>query len=128
MSNLEKLTKQEIRDLTKHGYELSDKSPKGLVVKGLIVISHGNKDLHDSGYPFIKIFGIMDDNKLVSLGWHDHWISYVPTNTDSLGKNIFHIMPWYQKLKWKVRDDFIPFSTFQIGDYEMHNIDFVYLE
>lgn len=111
------LTKQEIKDLEKHGYKLSSKDPSGLVVSGLIVVSNGNKELHDSGYPFIKIFGIVG-KELVSLGWHDHWVSYVPTNTDSYGKNIFHIFPWLDRNKrWKVTDSFMSFSTFQIGNY-----------
>jgi hypothetical protein len=121
------LNKQEIEDLKEHGYELSDKSPNGLIVSGLIVISHGNKELHDSGYPYIKIFGIIG-KELVSLGWHDHWISYVPTNTDSFGKNIFHIMPWCEKRKWKVNKNFISLSTFQIGEYTNEELDFVNLE
>jgi len=124
----QELNKQELKDLAKHGYKLSNKNPSGSVVSGLIVVSNGNKELHDSGYPFIKIFGIVG-KELVSLGWHDHWISYVPTNTDSFGKNIFHIFPWMNLNKiWKIRDNFMSFSTFQIGDYNSEGKDFVILK
>lgn len=124
----ELLNKQEERDLKKRGYKLSKKKPNGLVVRSLIVMSHGNRELHDSGYPFIKIFGVIEGNKLVFLGWHDHWISYVPTNTDSFGKNIFHIMPWLTKKQWKVKHNFMSLSTFQIGDYMDEGGDYVMLK
>lgn len=122
----ENLNKQELRDLEKYGYKLSSKDPDGLIVSGLVVISNGNKDLHDSGYPFIKIFGVVGE-ELVSLGWHDHWISYVPTNTDSFGKNIFHVFPWMGDRKWKVTENFMSTSTFQIGEYNDSNNEFVIL-
>lgn len=122
----ELLNKQEVKDLAKHGYRLSEMNPNGLIVSGLIVVSNGNKELHDSGFPYIKIFGIFG-SELVSLGWHDHWISNVPTNTDSFGKNIFHIFPWCNKKKWKVDENFILCSTFQIGDFYDKDDEFIIL-
>ena len=116
-----KLNKNEIKCLAKFGYKVKENSNiedvRGLVVDGLIIISNGIKKLHESGYPFIKIFGIVG-RELYFLGWHDNYISNIPVNTDSFGKNIFHIFPWIDKLqrKWKVSDSFISLSTFQIGE------------
>ena len=120
------LTKRELRDLTKNGYYLSDRKPNGLIVNHVIVVSHGNRELHDSGYPFIKIFGAVG-KELVNLGWHDHYMNNIPTNVDSLGKNIFRIMPRLSRKKWRVPKDFIPVSAFQIGDYEEEEEEFVTL-
>lgn len=123
-----KLNKKEKENLNNRGYSFIEENPSSIIIDSLIVISHGNKELHDSGYPFIKIFGVVEKNKMIFLGWHDHWISYVPTNTDSLGKNIFHVMPWISgKKKWKVTENFMSFSTFQIGDYDSDSKDFVIL-
>ena len=127
----EELSKTEIRDLEKYGYKIVEKDPSNLLIRCIIVICHGIKELHDSGYPFIKIFGVIDNNELVSLGWHDHYVSSVSTNTDSLGKNIFRIMPWDRKIKWKVCDDFTSYSTFQIGNLiprENVNKEFIILQ
>ena len=127
----EELSKTEIRDLEKYGYKIVEKDPSNLLIRWIIVICHGIKELHDSGYPFIKIFGVIDNNELVSLGWHDHYVSSVSTNTDSLGKNIFRIMPWGKKIKWKVCDNFTSYSTFQIGDLiprENVNKEFIILQ
>lgn len=113
------MNKQEIKDLKKHGLNPDNiVKPEGQIVSGLIVLSNGNKEIHDSGYPFIRIFGVIKDG-LVDLGWHDHWIANVPTNTDSYGKNIFHIFSWENRdKKWKVDDNFFSCSTFQIGQYQ----------
>ena len=88
---------------------------RGQEVQYLIVVSHGRKDMHDSGHPFIKIIGRTKEGFL-NLGWHDHFLSYVSTNVDSLGKNVFRIMPWDARDKpWTVSDGFLSSSTFQIG-------------
>lgn len=113
------LNKQEKRDLKRHGLptEVQIKDVSGKEVWGILVVSAGNKEVHDSSYPFIKIFGVVrDSDKLLFLGWHDHWIAHVPTNTDSLGKNIFFVKPW-MRLRWKVTDSFMSLSTFEIGNY-----------
>lgn len=123
------LNKKEEKDLKSHGYSLKLKTdPSGLIVKGIIVISNGNKELHDSGYPYIKILGILENKKLVFLGWHDHYLSHISTNTDSLGKNIFHVFPWASIKKWKVRENFSSYSTFEIGDYNHENKEFIILQ
>lgn len=121
------LTKTELRDLEKHGYTITDKKPNGIIVDYIIVVSHGNKELHESGYPFIKIFGAVD-KELVSLGWHDHYTGYVPTNTDSLGKNIFRVMPWVDKRPWKVSEHFLSISSFTIGEYGDNDYEFIILQ
>ena len=111
------LTKTEVRDLKKHKYDPGNiLPPNGQEITHLIVVSHGNKKVHDSGYPFIKILGVGKDNNLINLGWHDHFLSYVPINIDSLGKNIFRVMKWYTKQRWKIMENFISCSTFQIGN------------
>ena len=122
MTNL--LTKTEIRDLAAHGYTLSDENPKGKIIEHLIVVCHGNREKHDSGYPFIKIFGCVE-GKMVFLGYHDHWIAHVPTNTDALGKNVFRVMPWRTEKQWKVHDSFIGVSTLEIGSYLYNDSEFV---
>lgn len=122
------MNKQEIKDLKKHGIN-PDKIIKanGQVVSGLIIMSNGSKELHDSGYPFIRIFGVLGE-ELVDLGWHDHWVSYVPTNTDSNGKNIFHVFPWLSKeKKWKIDDNFISCSSFEIGSYNERDDNYIML-
>lgn len=113
-----KLTKTEIKDLARYGYNANEIiKPNGQLVGRIIVISHGHREVHDSGYPFIKIIGVShEDGKLIDLGWHDHYISYVPVNTDSLGKNIFRVFPWAGSKPWKISDHFISCSTFQIGN------------
>jgi hypothetical protein len=123
------MNKQEIRDLKKHNINVDNiVEPNGQIINSLIVISNGTKQLHDSGFPFIKIYGVIKDG-LVDLGWHDHYVSYVSTNVDSYGKNIFHIMPWLDsRKKWKVRDNFVSIGTFQIGEYGKDNNDYVIVQ
>jgi len=112
-----KLTKTEIRDLKAYGYDTNKIQPckRNAEISHIIVISHGNRRKHDSGYPFIKIIGVGKKDELYNLGWHDHIVSYVPTNTDSLGKNIFRIAPWLE-MKWKLYENFISVSSFMIGN------------
>jgi len=116
-----KLTKGEIKAIKDYHNDEFDletlypmKVARGKKMLWLIVISHGRRELHDSGYPFIKIIGKGDDGNFYNLGWHDHFISYVPTNTDSLGKNVFRVAPW-DNGPWVVSDNFWSSSTFQIG-------------
>jgi hypothetical protein len=120
---------QEIRDIKKHGYNPNNIiEPSGQILNGLIIISNGNKELHDSGYPFIKIYGIIKEG-LVDLGGHDHYVCYEPVNIDSFGKNIFHLMLWCNKSKkLKVSDNFMSCSTFEIGDMYDKDDNFIYVD
>lgn len=124
-----KLTEKEVRDLKAYGFDVEGniKKPNGDFISEIIVMSNGRKNLHDSGYPFIKIIGKNYKNKFVDLGWHDHFICNVRVNIDSLGKNIFRVMRWSLDKKWKVRKNFIPLSTFQIGDFYDKENEFVLL-
>lgn len=111
-----KLTKNEIESLKSFNCDITNiRKPKGDILYHLLVISHGRKDLHDSGYPYIKIIGFTKDNQAINLGWHDHLICNEQVNIDSFGKNVFNIMPWDGKRKFKVCDNFISCSTFEIG-------------
>jgi len=123
------MNKQEIKDLKKHGYNPEKIiEPKGQILNGLIIMSNGSKELHDSGYPFIRIYGVVEDG-LVELGWHDHYICAVPVNIDSLGKNIFHLFLWCAKeKKLKVKDNFISCSSFEIGDMYDTDDNFIYVD
>jgi hypothetical protein len=114
-------TKQEIKSLEKYGVEIkeliSGDKARGKKIDSLIIMSNGNKTLHDSGYPLIRIIGIGENKNYYNLGWHDHYLSYIPINVDSFGKNIFHIMPWADREKgWFVSESFISCSTFEIGE------------
>lgn len=121
------LNKKELSDLQAYGYELSDERPNGLMVDSIIVVSHGRKELHYPDYPFIKIFGAVG-KKLVDLGWYNHYVAWVPTNTNSLGKNIFRVMPWVDKQSWKVSEHFISDGSFQIGNYWKDDKELVILQ
>lgn len=109
------LNQQELRDLKRYGFDGTKIVPAaGQDIVGIIFISHGTKYMHEAGYPFIKILGVGLDNVLIDLGWHDHFLTYYPTNTDCFGKNVFHVMPWHST-KWRVTKDFMSCSTFEIG-------------
>ena len=82
----------------------------------IILISHGRRYMHDSGYPFIKMIGKGTDGKFYNLGWHDHYICNEPSNTDSLGKNVFRLMPWCNDKPWVVSNGFWSSSTIEIGE------------
>ena len=83
-----------------------------LEIQEVIMIVHNPKKLHDSGYPFIRVFGIVRNKSntkhlystLVDMGWHDHYMIFPPNfvNIDSLGKNIFRLMS-FNKIQWKVQ-------------------------
>lgn len=113
-----KLTKKELKDLKKYGCDITIlEKANGVIINSLIVLSNGLRNLHDSGFPLIKIIGVTKGKHYVDLGYHDHFLCYVPVNVDSFGKNIFHLMPWVNnKKEWKVCDTFISCSTFSIGD------------
>ena len=122
-----KFTKNEIKainDYGGHGFDpdnlIPGKDVRGREVKYIIVVSHGRKELHDSGYPYIKIIGVTKD-AFLNLGYHDHFVSYVPTNTDSLGKNVFRVMPWDGKIPWVISDTFWSSSSFVIGTRERYS-------
>jgi len=125
-----KLTKTEIRDLKRYGCCVSKiKKPNEDIINHFVVISHGNKKLHDSGYPLIKIIGFNEKKEAIDLGWHDHFICNVPVNIDSFGKNIFNVMPWATggKMKFKVRKNFISLSTFEVGSMFEKNQKYIWL-
>ena len=113
-----KLTKQELRDLKRHGYDITElEAPNEQEIGHLIVISHGNRKLHDSGFPYIKIIGKTKEGKYVNLGWHDYFLLLTHANVDSLGKNIFRVMHWETAKPWKVQQGFMSLSTFMIGSF-----------
>jgi len=70
--------------------------PKGdLDIKCLFVIVSDTRKLHDSGYPFIRIFGEMEGNKIIDLCWYDHYLINIPIIVYAYGKNLFRIMPGF---------------------------------
>jgi len=85
-------------------------------IHSLFCFVSDERRLHDSGYPFIRIFGEIENNRLIDLGWHDHFITKCQTNTDSYGKNIFHIMPWSSKIEFWIRGNNFWYSTFKINE------------
>jgi hypothetical protein len=129
------LTKKEMLSLRAYNYTIDELIPseeaKGKVLNELLVISSGRKEMHESGFPFIKIIGVSyQEGKrhtlheaFYNLGWHDHFITSAQTNTDSLGKNIFRVFPWGSKKNWQVDPHFFPVSTFEIG--EMAHCDII---
>jgi hypothetical protein len=110
------ITKAEIKIIEKRGYSFTDISPKGQKICGVLMIVHDPSKLHDSGYPFIRAFGILKDNKLVDMGWHDHYVSKCPTNTDSWGKNIFRVSSWWNSVRFSVSPSFWNTSSLMLGE------------
>jgi len=87
-----------IRLLKNQGYKWPPKEPyKGLELEYLMLISLGREKLHDSGYPFIQVYGVDKDKNLYDLGIHDHvWFYKLrEVNVDSIGANIFRM--WTNK-------------------------------
>ena len=108
--------KKEHQILKKWKLEVTDKKPsKRTKIQSLYVFVSDTRRLHDSGYPFIRIFGEIENRKLIDLGWHDHYIIEFPVNIDAYGKNVFHIFPWGSKSDgfW-IKGNNIWCSTFQI--------------
>lgn len=116
-----KLNKQELRNLKKYGIDISSvRDPKpGEIINIIVVISNGTQKLHDSGFPYIHAIGFKRSKDgwfdAVDLGWHDHFICEEQVNMDSLGKNIFRIMAWGNKLQFKVSEHFVCVSSLFIG-------------
>lgn len=76
--------------LKRHGYKWPPVKPaKGTKIELLIVISLGRAKLHDSGYPFIQVYGADKEKNLYDLNMHDHLWFRVEVDMDSLGANIF---------------------------------------
>ena len=119
------LNQREIQRIQKYHPDFSIvklQEPHGCKLSCIIMVSHGSSQLHDSGYPWIKAIGVFFTPKgtgdvFYDLGWHDHYVSYYPINTDSLGKNIFRVMPWSSKKEWRVAQHFISCSSLMIGDH-----------
>ena len=90
-----KLTKDEIRDLQAYGYDTNIKETlPGQEFTSILLISGGRGRLHDSGYPFIIVLGILDKSLYDMGDNHDHiWLTAQneTINMDCLGKNIFRL-------------------------------------
>lgn len=87
-----------IVDLLKRlGYSWPPQRPVGgKEIQTLIVISLGRAKLHDSGYPYIQVYGADIGGVLYDLGRHDHiWLRPRWANMDSLGANVFRI--WFDR-------------------------------
>lgn len=109
--------KKEYEILKKWGLEVIDKKPSERTkIKSLYVFVSDTRTLHDSGYPFIRIFGEIEDKKLIDLGWHDHYVIEFPVNIDAVGRNVFHIFPWVKESAgfW-ISGNNIWVSSFNIG-------------
>jgi len=112
---MEKLTKEQ-KILIKKGYTFIDLSPKERTkIEDLFVYVNDTRKLHESGFPFIRIFGNIGKNQLIDLGWHDHYLIYCLTNTDVYGKNLFHIMRW-NEVKFYIKGNNFWCSTFEIKE------------
>lgn len=123
-----KLTKGEIKSINEYEqgkFKLDElretKYARGKEMSWIIVISHGRRELHDSGYPFIKIIGHGVDGCYYNLGRHDHFICRVEANVDAYGKNVFRVCPWGKRKPWVVDEGFWSHSTFEIGHPEYHS-------
>ena len=122
-----KLTLDEIRDIRSYDNDFNPENIKsisesrGQEISDILILSNGRGELHDSGYPFIKVIGrqykqgINPKIKYFDLGWHDHCLCNIPINIDSYGKNIFRIMPHFDYNSFVVSPHFISCSTFEVG-------------
>jgi len=95
-----KIDKKEYEKLKKMGYIITETPKKKTEIEYLIVFVSDTRRKHDSGYPFIRIFGKGKDRELIDFGWHDHFVSEIPINVDSLAKNIFRVMVWGKHRFW----------------------------
>jgi len=116
-----KLNKTEIRDIKRYckGFDIERiEKPNGQEITGIIIISNGQKSLHDSGYPYIKCIGWNSTNKkFYNLGFHDNLVLDCRTNVDCFGKNIFHIMNIGGNKLWRIENDFIGCSSLLVGRF-----------
>lgn len=85
-----------LNKIKKYGsFLISDEKPTSkTIINSLIIFVSDTRKKHDSGYPYIRVFGEIDNNKLIDLGWHDHIMIECFVNIDSFDKNVFHIMSW----------------------------------
>jgi len=105
---------KELKILEKNGYVITDIKPtKRTEIKSLFVYVHDLRKRHDSGYPYIKIFGEIENKQLIDLGWHDHYLINNSVNIDAYGKNLFHIFKWRGNPFW-ISGNNILVSTFSI--------------
>jgi len=112
------LDKKEYQILEKWKLKLIDYNPSDKTkIQSLYVFVSDTRRLHASGYPFIRIFGEIENKQLIDLGWHDHYKIHFPVNIDAYGKNVFHIMPWNSKSDgfW-IKGNNIWCSTFEIKE------------
>ena len=92
------ITKHEWSVLQKRGHFKLIEGKGETPISEVIFIVHNPSKLHDSGYPFIRAFGVLPDGKtLVEMGWHDHYICNIPSNTDALGKNVWRLWSWHKE-------------------------------
>lgn len=113
------ITKKETEILKKWRYTFHTGPVLGeeIELDHLIVIVHNPSRKHDSGYPFLRIFGATKENILYDMGWHDHYLTDVGTNTDALNKNIWRVMPWNSTgLRWKMTNNGHWGATIQLYD------------
>jgi hypothetical protein len=89
------IDKKERKILEKIGFKfVKQNKDTSSVVSSLFIYVSDTRKKHESGYPFIRIFGEVSNKELIDLGWHDHYLSYMPINVDAYAKNLFHIFPW----------------------------------
>ena len=104
------ITKRELETLKRWGYSFSDEKANGQRIHRVIMIVHNPRQRHDSGYPYIRAFGEIDNSELIDMGLHDHYLCYAQTNTDAIGKNIWRVMPWGH-ISFKLSKHFCPGDT-----------------
>jgi len=90
---IEGITKKEYEDIIKFGYEFLNRpaEPNDELLHGILVITHNPSHKHDSGFCYIRTFGILEGGKLVDMGWHDVVDIRVPSRVDSIAKNVTRI-------------------------------------
>ena len=124
------ITKQEWKILNKWGYaDYKENITTPTEIREVIVIVHDPSRLHDSGYPFIRVFGVIGEHKdkkltLFDMGWHDHILISNPdyesgtantVNIDALHKNIFRYMNWkHPEKKWILKPKTCWCSTLEL--------------
>jgi hypothetical protein len=117
------MNKDEVVSMSRYGYDgLTILKPNEQIINSIIAISNGRGRLHDSGFPYIQVYGETEDKALVDLGVHDHIWFYEceDVNIDSLGKNIFRYFSHQWNGMMKICSKFIPCSTLMIDAKNMH--------